>query len=324
MERLSRLAIAEEVHRAGAHSPAPFDLVVCFRLQSAVFLERAEAEIGPLAIRRVADLDDLESVLLQRCSVVFGPTDSLDPTPYAHEADLARGAEDRCLATHDLVMVASPADEWRLRQRGDDVRLAVVPNCVAWPETPLERTMPMDTVLTFVGNYGYEPNIDAVRWFVRQVMPRLVRCTAVRFRVDVVGYNISRLPASLRDHSHLRLVGEVETLRQTYEESDIVIAPIRVGSGTRIKILEAMSYGLPVVSTSAGIEGIRAVSGEHVLVADGAASFARACANLMSDRSLRRAIGARARDLVQAHYTVDAVRPVLSAMIFDEPAPVAR
>ena len=320
-EELSRLAIAGEIRRTAMLPAARFDLAVCFRLQSAVFLERAEYQVGPLAKRRITDLDDVESVLLQRLGAIADRTGPGQSAESAHRAHLARRAEDRCLASHDLVMVASPTDETRLRQLGHDVCLAVSPNCVPWPEAPVrQRKAPAEIALTFVGNYGYQPNVDAVEWFVGDVLPELIQHATVGFRVDIVGYNMDRLQASVCDGPRLRLVGEVQTLRPTYEESDIVIAPVRVGSGTRMKILEAMSYGLPVVSTSAGIEGIRAVSDEHVLLADCAADFAHACADLMIDARLRRMIGTRARSLIHSYYTVDAVAPLLRTLIFGDGA----
>lgn len=313
-ERASRDSIAQDL--SGLEDIGRFDLCVCFRLQSAVFLERMERVIGRLAKRRIVDFDDVESTLLQRQQTLFRPSRARQSAKAARQVRLTRRVEDRCLASYELVLVASPKDLIALRARDEGATVALAPNGVAFPQAERSPLHHGQLVITFVGNFGYAANVDAIAWFARRVMPTLVRCADCDFRVDVVGYNSHRLPRSLRHTRRINVVGSVMSLTRTYSDTSLVIAPVRVGSGTRMKILEAMSHATAVVSTSVGAEGLEAAAGEHLIVADGAIPFARACAELLSDLRLRRRIGSQARSLVRSRYALDVVLPELTKLIF--------
>lgn len=318
LEWASRRAIAQELGRPAVLARAPFDLVMCFRLQSAVFLDRAEGEVGPLATRRITDLDDVESILVQRLARLQSRAKCYKAVAPARQVRWARRAEDKCLATHDLVLVASPIDELALGNRSGNTPLALAPNCVEFPRAePRQQSASSSTVLTFVGNFGYEPNTDGIEWFARYILPKISLYTNFEFRIDVVGYNSHKIRKSLNHIPRIQIIGAASSLCAVYHESDIVIAPLRAGSGTRIKILEAMSYGLPVVSTPIGAEGIQAAPGEDIIIANGAVAFARSCARLMANPPLRQAIGARARSLIRTQYALDVVLPKLGRTIFD-------
>ena len=114
----------------------------------------------------------------------------------------------------------------------------------------------------------------------------------------------------------VELVPNPKSMARVAKRASITVAPLRFGSGTRIKILESMAWGLPVVSTTLGFEGIEASDGEHLLVRDDPKDFAEAICSLMSDASLWRKLRSAARDLVRERYSWDRVfEPLEQALI---------
>jgi glycosyltransferase involved in cell wall biosynthesis len=107
-------------------------------------------------------------------------------------------------------------------------------------------------------------------------------------RIDLVGSRSSTAMAGFPRHSEVRLHDSVEDLAPLYAAADVVVVPLRAGGGTRIKILESFAHGVPVVTTSLGAEGIDAADGVHLLVADNAEAFARACLRIKEAPEFRR------------------------------------
>jgi glycosyltransferase involved in cell wall biosynthesis len=157
------------------------------------------------------------------------------------------------------------------------------------------------SVLTMVGVFAYEPNSDGAWWFADAVLPLL---QAVRPGVEfrLVGRPHASV-AGLRRRSGVALRGFVDDLAVEFADTDLVVVPLRSGGGTRVKILEAFAYGLPVVSTSVGCEGLAVVDGEHLLVADTAEDFADACLRLLNGDALRQRLAGAARALFDAEYS---------------------
>ncbi len=125
--------------------------------------------------------------------------------------------------------------------------------------------------------------------------------------------------ADLDDPPRVTLVGQVPDIGAELDRADLVLVPIRFGSGTRIKIIEAFAHRVPVVSTSLGAEGLGAVDGEHLLLGDDPASLAIACARLLTDEELRRRLVDNAYELFVTHLrrdrAEDAVRTVARGMV---------
>ena len=201
-----------------------------------------------LEVPLVVDVDD-DDVAYHR-----GSGDDVAAGQWARVAAL-------CLPRADLVMVASPADRGPIAERwqlGD--RVVVVANAVTTPRSPPSEP-PGRHRLLFVANFTYPPNRDGAHWLVQEVLPRL----APEWRVDLVG---APPGAALEFPERVRSAGWVPELTPWYAGADVVVVPLRSGSGTRIKVLEAFAHRRPVVSTSIGVAGIAARDGEHLLVAD--------------------------------------------------------
>lgn len=181
---------------------------------------------------------------------------------------------------------------------GDIGNLAVVPNGVdldAFAFTPYEAR----TGLVFVGNLGYFPNVDAVTWFVREVLPRL----PAGLRLTLVGANPSPAIVRLaRGEPRIELVGPVPDVHPYLARAQVAIVPLRAGSGQQLKMIEAMASGTPVVATSLSAAGLGVADGEQALVADDAAGMAAAIERLVHEPAFAAALARRAREFVEARH----------------------
>lgn len=208
------------------------------------------------------------------------------------EAEAFARLVSRAVPQFDLVVAASRRE---LRSLGAPPgRGVVIPNVVtASALRPSRPASPCFSIL-FVGSLGYEPNAEAVAWFVSRVWRRLQRALNDQVRLVVVG---SRPPPAIRRLGRSRgiiVTGAVADVAPFYQRADLVIAPIRAGGGTRIKIIEAAAYRLPIVASSLAAEGTTFKPGIDMLVADNEASFLRACLRIAHRRSTAQRLANRA------------------------------
>lgn len=203
----------------------------------------------------------------------------------------------------DRVVVVSDDDRRILLDAAPGAGAGVVPNAVEladFPYTSREET-PGPTV-AFVGTFRFFGNVEAAQWLAGSVMPR-VRAVVPSARLVLLG---EEPPARLRTSAAwISVEGWVSSIPDALREAAVMAVPLWTGSGTKLKVLEAMALGLPVVTTPLGVEGIRAQHGRHVLVAADASSFADAVVELLTSPPLRGAIGRAARSLVEQHFSWD-------------------
>lgn len=155
--------------------------------------------------------------------------------------------------------------------------------------------------IVFTGALDYAPNAEGVRWFLERVLPHL-REVLPRCRFVVVGKGAPRSLLSRAQPGGIEFTGWVDDTRPWLAQADVAVVPLHVGGGTRIKILEAMAAGVPVVSTRIGAEGILASAGSDLLVADEPAEMARAIAEVCSSTSRAQDLARRGRALVAGRY----------------------
>ncbi len=207
---------------------------------------------------------------------------------------------ERQLATvvHTVVVV-SEDEVAMLRQLEPTARVVVVPNGV---DTNAVYPSPPGDALLFVGLLSYAPNRDAVRFFVTEILPRL--SPASRDLEFLVAGNDpgSDLEDLARKEPRLRLLGFVPDLQPVYNRAAVFVNPMRGGMGTRLKVLEAMAAGKPVVSTTVGAEGLDFTPGRELLLADSPAAFAETIQGLLADADRACEIGQAGRALVEARY----------------------
>jgi glycosyltransferase involved in cell wall biosynthesis len=168
-----------------------------------------------------------------------------------------------------------------------------------------------------VGNFTYEPNLRGAAWVARKVMP-LLRETAPNAEVCLVGRHDERL-MEVATAPGMKIAGEIAEIGPELRASRCVIVPLLSGSGTRVKVIEALAYGLPIVSTSIGCEGIAIKTGVHALIADDPASFARSLGRILTDDELCGQLGANGRlfylERYQSSIVADKIRTLVQETI---------
>lgn len=170
-------------------------------------------------------------------------------------------------------------------------------------------------VVAFTASMDSMANIDGVRWFMDAVWP-LIAAEAPEVRMRVIGRNpdAGLLNAARQRGLNWIFTGFVDDVRPHLQGASVYVIPLRVGGGTRIKAYEAMAFGLPVVSTKLGVEGLTVQSGTHFLEADSEAAFAAAVLKLLSDAALRRQLAANARALVEGSFSAQSVGAAFEAI----------
>jgi glycosyltransferase involved in cell wall biosynthesis len=312
---LGRLASPDRTNGIAepAFRDAPFDVVHVFRLSSLPFARPWLAPRGRRPARHL-DLDDLESATHRRLAALYRSNgDQSRADAEERKAERAAALEAEVLRGFDRVYVCSEADRARLGHSAR-ARVYALPNALPLPEPLPPKAGDGPFTFLFVGTLGYYPNEDAVRYFCREVLPRLRHLTPRPLRLNIVGTRPSRAVRSLGLLPDIQVVGPVADPAPWYQSADAVVVPIRAGGGTRIKVLEAFSYRRPVVSTSIGIEGIDALADQHLLVGDSPEALAAACARLMSDPALGDALTEAAYALVAKRYTFEAVSQRLARL----------
>jgi glycosyltransferase involved in cell wall biosynthesis len=222
----------------------------------------------------------------------------------------------------DAVIAVADEDRGTLLRLAPDATIAVVPNGVdtgyfSRAEMANSRVGPLAfsaPTLVFSGTLDFRPNVDAVTWFVREVLPR-VRAQRPDARLLVVGKRPAPALRRLADEGALLLTGEVPDARPYIAGAGVYIVPMRIGGGVRLKLLEALALELPVVSTAMGAEGVAGLRpGEHCLVADDAAGFAEAALRLFGNAGLCRRLGSAGRALVRERYDWSVIVPRLESL----------
>lgn len=170
--------------------------------------------------------------------------------------------------------------------------------------------------LIFVGDMSFSPNIAAVLFFYEKIFP-ILRRKRPGLKFCVVGKNPAPEILALKKDSGVLVAGYVEKLAVYFEKAAVFVAPMRSGLGLRTKLLEAFSYGLPVVATRSACEGIPLEEGREALLAESAEEFAAKTEKLLSERTLARELGARARALVERQFSWPAIAADMKR-IYDE------
>jgi sugar transferase (PEP-CTERM/EpsH1 system associated) len=161
--------------------------------------------------------------------------------------------------------------------------------------------------IVYVGSLDWQPNVDAVSYFVEEVLP-LLRAKSPDAKLTVIGRKPSaKWAESMQKHKGVEVVGEVPDVRPYLSRAAVVVVPLRIGGGTRLKILEAMAMKKAVVSTTVGAEGLEVEDGVHLRVADAPEAFAQRTVELMTSPDLRERMGEKARQRVEERYGWDAL-----------------
>ena len=202
----------------------------------------------------------------------------------------------------DGCVLTSTRDREMLLSEQPGIKSCVVPNGVDVEEfAPDRRQAPESDTVLFFGAVGYYPNTDGLLFFLREVWPILEKYRP-GIRLRIVGPDPP--PAIARwSGPTVEVTGFVEDIRAAIAAASVVVVPLRIGGGTRLKVVEAMALGKAMVSTTIGAEGIAVVHERHALIADEAGDFARAVLRLLDNRSLAGRLGSAARQLAVERYS---------------------
>jgi glycosyltransferase involved in cell wall biosynthesis len=313
-----------ELNRTGADAAAralarfrsgPYDLVWYFGVRPWALMGGID---GARVVVDVVDLEDRKiearrTVPRRRPAGVLGHgrrvlADGLS----GEEARRWRRLQVRAGRAAARTVVCSALDAGRARESGVP-RVEVVVNGYPRPEVPVGSPGVGDppTVL-FQGSLHYPPNAHGSQWLVNEVAP-LLWAELPAARIRLVGRPDSAVSA-LHHPPAVTVVGTVDDITTELGAADLVVVPVHFGSGTRLKIVEAFAHRIPVVSTSIGAEGLDAVGGRHLLLADTPAAMAAACVRLLTDQALRRTLVDQAERLYLERYTDECVEEAVGAV----------
>jgi glycosyltransferase involved in cell wall biosynthesis len=214
----------------------------------------------------------------------------------AQEERNSRKLEHWAARAYDLVVTPSPQDARMLP--GD---VSVVPNGVD-SERFRPSPLPSDHRVVFTGALHTLPNREGILWFCSEIWPR-IRVQVPDARLDIVGSRPPRNIASLDQLDGVTVHADVPDVPPFLTRARVAVVPLRIGSGSRIKVLEALAAGRPVVGTTIGVEGLEAVAGRHLLVEDEPEAFARAVVMLLADDGTAEALARSGRELIDASYS---------------------
>jgi glycosyltransferase involved in cell wall biosynthesis len=216
---------------------------------------------------------------------------------------LLKAYEGRLCRDFDVVLAVSDEDKCALIEAmGQPRDITVIPIAVDTDEIPVVHRRSGANHLLHIGTMYWPPNIDGMQWFIQEAYPA-IRIQRPETVLDVVG---SRPPRELIELSDkglgINVTGYVKDPQPYLEQAGVFIVPLRAGGGMRVKILEALSRGLPLVTTTLGCEGIAVEHGKHVLIADTPEDFAQATLRLLADRALADELGRNGRQLIETTY----------------------
>jgi glycosyltransferase involved in cell wall biosynthesis len=220
----------------------------------------------------------------------------------------------RELATYrraDALMVVTPEDRDALGLCAPIPRRALIPNIM--PLRPRE-VRSRDRELLFVGGFRHAPNADGIAWFVNEAWPS-IRSACPDAKLTVVGSGPPPEVQNLERFDGVEVVGYVPRTEPYLDRAAVSIAPLRFGGGMKGKVNEAMGSGLPVVTTSFGAQGLGAVPGRDLIVADDAGSFARGVIELLQDPARAESMGRSGQELVRSLCSPEVVGPRLDGLI---------
>ncbi|MEZ5354224.1 MAG: glycosyltransferase [Bryobacteraceae bacterium] len=291
--------------------------VYAFRMAVAPLAAQIMGLLGNPRLRSVLDLDDNEHAR----GVRFAELHQLQGNSAMAEQE--RGALPRIRMSERLLLprfsvslLAGMEDRDAFAARYPALQFVHLPNVVRLPAAlpAALQDAPMDpSALLFVGTLNYFPNADGILWFCEAILP-LIRQRQASMAIRVVGTGAPPRVLALGDLPGVTVAGAVPDLTPEYARCGTMIVPLRAGSGTRIKILEAFSYRIPVVSTSAGAHGLEVAHEEHLLLADTPEQFAAACLRLAADPVLRDRLRENAFRWLREHHSIDRARGVLRSL----------
>jgi len=284
-----------------------FDLVHCEGTPCGHYLNSAAG------IPRVLDAHNIESQIWFR-RARLGQT-LAERLFFSSQAIKMRWFERRLLRTVESAVAATLQDSCQMRDWGVST-VTVVPNGANLEFSTINSDAVGPFELLFLGALDWQPNLDGLQFFVRETLPFILSAQP-NTTLRIVGRRpVESLRTLVAGNRQVELVGEVKDVRPYLTSASVVVVPLRIGGGSRIKILEALAAGKAVISTSIGAEGLDITPGRHFQLADTPLEFAQRTIALLSSEVERRHLGETGRSLVAERYTWDGIATKLEEAWF--------
>jgi len=302
MIRDDRRAMRSLIDRLSAEQH--FDVAHADQLNMAQYAERVPGAF------KVLDAHNALWVLYKRLWATMSP----GPRKWLLGRDwpLLKAYEGRLVREFDAVLAVSYEDKAALQEAaGQPVDITVIPIAIDTDEVTVVNRDVEPRHILHIGTMYWPPNIDGVLWFAHQVYP-LIRQQRPDICFDIVGARPPQDVAALNgDSTGIHVTGYVADPIFYLQRTALMVVPLRAGGGMRVKILNAMAQGIPIVSTSLGYEGIAVTPGKDILVGDTPEAFAAQVLQVLNDPALGRRLAAEGRKLVEEQYDYrDACRPL--------------
>jgi len=249
------------------------------------------------------DMDDIEHRALAR-TIIAQPLWPSERLRLMH-VPAVMWRERQAIRLSLASFVCSQDDATALRKLATTETVHVIPNTVNAPNHIHHNTNSVDT-LGFIGSFAHTPNVDAVQWLLADIWPQIRRARP-NARLRIGGAGSQQLFGNAHGKDGVEILDFVDDLGAYYQSLNLVIAPLRFGAGTRVKIIEAAGYAMPVVSTSLGAEGLALSNGTEILLADKADHFADQCVQLLENQGSAIEVGRAARRCFEQHYNRNAI-----------------
>ena len=291
-----------------------FDIVQVEGLELAGYIP--EIRIHCPTARVVLDCHNAETELQRRTAMADRSTPTRWPATLYSIIQIGRLArfERSAMGLADAVIAVSETDRARLAELSDGQAgdITVIPNTIdvaAYEQTVEVADAEKNRDLVFIGKMDYRPNVDGVLWFYDVVWP-LILAERPETTWAIVGQRPHPRLSELRSAPGITIAGRVESVRTYLRGSRAYILPLRIGSGTRLKLIEAMAAGMAIVSTTVGVEGFPLENNGQVIIADTPAEMAGAVLCLLRDPALRASLGKAARAFAQRYDWREIIDPL--------------
>ncbi len=202
----------------------------------------------------------------------------------------------------DCSIACSPVDREIMQRYAPESKISMINNGVESDYYSSNSNIVEKNTLIYTGQIGWHPNEDALVYFMNEIMP-IIRQEIPDIKLWIVGNNpSSRIKELAQKNSNITVTGFVEDVREYVKKAAVYIVPLRIGSGTRLKILEALSMKKAVVTTTIGCEGINVENNKHLLIRDNPEEFAKAVLEVLKNDKLRISLGENGRKLIEEQY----------------------
>lgn len=276
----------------------------CIHLEFSFLLPYIQACASHLKHRTIVAMQNVEAMRFRRIAAYLSAFSNPFKKVFSYlDASRIFDMERKYLQEVPAIVVVSEQDKATIIEwyKIPPSRIHVIPNGVHLHIQIMRNNS--NPIILFVGSLDYYPNVDGLLYFIQKILPQ-VKQEVPNVKLLVVG---SGLPPKylyhlVRREQSVEFLGYVPNLCHVYEQASLLVVPLRIGGGTRLKILEAFSYGVPVVSTTVGAEGLKVEDGRHLLLADTPNRFASCIIQLLKNQDLQYTLIKNARSLAENEY----------------------